>query len=103
MMRTRRFVQPRGEVALRRPDGSTIEIPVVQGILKHLGVQDLARLLADPHVALKYTVEALRIAPWPVLRLFPRAWLLECLPMAGLSDRRARAVAFMLAARDPAA
>jgi len=102
MRRTLRFVQPRGTAVFHRPDGSAVEIPVVQGILKHLGIEDLLRLLTDPDVALKYTLEALRIAPWPVLRHFPRSWLLECLPKARLPEGRARAVEFMLAARGPA-
>jgi len=103
MRRTLRFVQPRGTAVFRRPDGSAVEIPVVQGILKHLGVEDLSRILTDPDVALKYTLEALRIAQWPVLRHFPRSWLLECLPKARLPEGRARAVEFMLSARGPAA
>lgn len=92
----RQFAEPRGKAAFRLPDGTAVEIPVVQGILKHLDVDELARLLEDPDVALKYTLEALRIAPWPVLRHFPRSWLLECLPKACLPDPRARAVEFML-------
>ncbi len=103
MKRARQFVQPRGKAVFPRPDGTTVEIPVVQGILKHLDVDELTRVLTDPQVALKYTLEALRIAPWPVLRLFPRSWLLECLPRARLPEGRARAVEFMLSARDPAA
>jgi hypothetical protein len=47
-------------------------------------------------IALKYTREALRIVAWPVLRHFPRGWLLECLPKAGLTESRARAVRLML-------
>jgi hypothetical protein len=94
----RRWVQPRGVAVFRKPDGRAVELPVVQGILKHLGEDELGRLLANPDVALKYTLEALRIAPWPVLRHFPRGWLLECLPKARLPEGRARAVEFMLAA-----
>jgi hypothetical protein len=90
------WVQPRGTTILRKPDGSTVELPVVPGILKHLDEVELARLLANPDVALKYTLEALRIAPWQVLRHFPRGWLLECLPKANLPEGRARAVEFML-------
>ena len=103
MKMDRQFVQPRGKTVFRGPDGSTVEIPVVQGILKHLDEDELARLLENPDVALKYTLEALRIAPWPVLRHFPRSWLLECLPKARLPEGRARAVEFMLSARGPAA
>lgn len=94
----RQWVQPRGTAVFRQPDGSAVELPVVQGVLKHLGEDELTRLLANPDVALKYTLEALRVAPWPVLRHFPRRWLLECLPKAGLPVGRARAVEFMLSA-----
>ncbi len=93
------FARPRGTAVFRGSDGNPIELPVVQGILKHLDEHELARLLQDRDVALKYTLEALRIAPWPVLRHFPRSWLLECLPRAGLPEGRARAVEFMLGVR----
>ena len=96
MKRTQRFVQPSGMVVCRLPDGEAIEIPVVQGILKHLNPTQLADLLTDPEVALKYTLEALRVAPWPVLSRFPRDWLIACLPQASLREGRARALDFML-------
>ncbi len=78
------------------PDGQTVRIPVYPGILKHLMPAELRRLLKDADVARKYTVEALRIAPWPVLREFPGDWLRLCLPDARLSPRRAHALAFLL-------
>ena len=91
-----RFVKPSGTVVVRMPDGGEIEIPVVQGILKHASPEALAELLKDPRVARKYTLEALRVAPWPVLRLFPREWLKACLPQARLPEGRLKALEFML-------
>ena len=75
-----------------------MQLPVIPGILKHPKIQDLRRMLKDPAVARKYTLEALRVAPWPALRLFPRWWLLQCLDEAQLREGRRRALVFMLAA-----
>ena len=96
MKRTHRWVKPVGTVAVQLPAGEEIEIPVVQGILKHLSPEALFELLKDPQVARKYTLEALRVAPWQVLRHFPREWLKACLPQARLPEGRARALEFML-------
>jgi hypothetical protein len=99
MRRTIRFVQPSGTVVCRLP-GREVELPVVQGILKHLDVEQLSALLEDPAVAVKYTIECLRVAPWPILRLFPRSWLLECLPKARLREGRVRAIEFLLSSSE---
>lgn len=96
MKRTYHWVQPSGTVVVRLPEGEEIELPVVQGILKHASVEELFELLKDPQVARKYTLEALRIAPWPVLKHFPREWLRACLAQATLPEGRTRALKFML-------
>ena len=96
MRASQRFSQPSGTVVVPLPDGREVEIPVVQGILKHASPEALTGLLRDPEVARKYALEALRVAPWPVLRLFPRDWLKECLRHARLPEGRLRALEFML-------
>ncbi len=97
MKRTSRFVQPVGTCPCTLEDGDTIQLPVVPGIFKHAAVETLPDLLRDPIVARKYTIEALRVAPWQVVRAFPRDWLLACLRQADLPDGRRRALEFMLA------
>ena len=52
-------------------DGETIELPVFPGILKHPRIEELPGLLREPATARKYTVEALRVASWPLLEQFP--------------------------------
>lgn len=96
MKRTYYFVQPSGMAVCKLPSGRAVELPVVQGILKHPSSEALSHLLTDPEIARKYTIEALRIAPWQVLRLFPRDWLKECLSQSDLPEGRTRAVEFML-------
>ncbi len=96
MKRTHRYVQPSGSVAVSLPDGQSLEIPVVQGIFKHASADALFDLLKDPEVAAKYTREALRIAPWQVLRHFPREWLKTCLSQAHLPEGRTRALEYLL-------
>ena len=96
MKRTYQFVQQRGTVICQMPGAREVEMPVVQGIFKHATPEMLFELLKDPQVALKITLEALRIASWPVLRLFPRDYLKACLPAAELREGRLRALEFML-------
>jgi len=91
------FVKSTGTVKCAVPGGKTIRIPVFPGVLKHPTLAQLRCLLRDPDVAQKYTVEALRIAPWPVLREFPHEWLKQCMPQAHLDTRRSRALKFLLA------
>ena len=96
MKRTYHFVTPVGRVTCRLRDGTRVLVPVTPGLLKHPEVPELRRLLRDPVVVRKYTVEALRRAPWPVLREFPRAWLLRCMRRAPLTPGRRRALKFLL-------
>ncbi|MCA1596943.1 MAG: hypothetical protein LC772_11040 [Chloroflexi bacterium] len=96
MKRTFRFVQPSGMVTCQVPEFGNVLLPVVQGIFKHASPDALYEVLTDPDAACKYTIEALRVAPWPVLRLFPRPWLRTCLSKASLPERRLRALEFML-------
>jgi hypothetical protein len=96
LKRTSHFVQPRGMVVCQVPGAGEVTLPVVQSIFKHATPEALFELLKDPQVARKYTLEALRVAPWPVLKLFPREWLKTCLHDADLSEGRTRALEFML-------
>jgi hypothetical protein len=97
--RTYRFVRSAGKVTCVLATGQRVEIPVVQGILKHPRIESLRQLLKEPDAALKYTREAIRIAPWQVLREFPRHWLQTAMKGSGIRPGRIRALNFMLAAR----
>ncbi|QTA84771.1 hypothetical protein [Desulfonema magnum] len=77
-------------------DGDKIRVPVVTGIFKHATADMLRELLKKPAVAKKYTVESLRVAPWPVMRKFPRSWLMRHLEEADLRPTRKAAILFML-------
>ena len=96
MKRTYRFAQSIGSATSNLPDGTVLTVPVVPGILKHPTPDALPSILAHPDAVRKYTIEALRHASWPVLRLFPRDWLKECLDAAGLKPRRHQALLFLL-------
>jgi len=96
MKRSYVFVEPMGTVECTVDGGAIVELPVFPGILKHPTTDQLAMLLANPVVARKYTCEALRKAPWPVLRRFPRAWLLACLPHAHMRPSRRQALDLLL-------
>lgn len=96
MKRTFSFATSMGSVSTRLPDGRTVTLPVVHGIMKHPTPTALPTLLVNPDAARKYTVEALRHAAWPVLRLFPPEWLRECLDDARLQGPRRKAVLFLL-------
>jgi len=96
MKRTYRFAGGTGSVTCRLPDGTSVTLPVVPGILKHPTPESLAPLLVQPDVARKYTQEALRHASWPVLELFPKEWLRDCLPDARLQPGRRKALLFLL-------
>jgi hypothetical protein len=95
MKRTVVFAKSAGCVTCATSSG-LVTLPIVPGILKHPTPEALPRLLVNPDVARKYTLEALRKASWPILRLFPRAWLRQCLPEAHLHPRRAAAIEFLL-------
>lgn len=96
MKRTFHFVKSQGAVACTLESGHVVDLPVIPGLLKHPSPAELPELLRQPAVARKYTLGALRGAAWPVLRLFPRAWLLELIPEARLPARRREALLFLL-------
>ena len=96
MKQTCVFVRSMGTITCRLPSGQDVTLPVVPGILKHPSPELLPDLLSNPDVACKYTVEALRKASWPILRLFPKEWLRQCIPDAHLRHGRADALAFLL-------
>ena len=96
MKRALRFVERAPTVDVKLADGTLLSIPVVTGILKHPTQDRLPTLLQKPEVLRKYTCEALRVAVWPVLRLFPRDWLLHNLPHAKVRPGRAAAIRFLL-------
>lgn len=96
MKRSYRFVSNEGAVRCDLGYDQEITLPVFPGILKHPTVDELRQLLTKPAVARKYTILALRKAPWPVLGQFPRAWLESLLPDANLRPERERALRFLL-------
>lgn len=100
MKRTCRFVRAVGSVHCRLASGTEITVPVVQGILKHPTSDSLHVLLKRPAVLRKYTREAIRTAPWCVLRLFPRTWLRNCMPQARIRPGRRKALEFLLGPPD---
>ncbi len=95
MKRTYHFVEPSG-VVVSTIEGQRFEVPVFGGILKHPTPEQLIELLKDSSVVRRYTREALRQAPWCVLRQFPRPLLIEGLPQAGLPVGRRRALELIL-------
>lgn len=96
MRRTCTFARSEGIARCRLPTGETVVLPVVPGILKHPDTDRLRELLARPEIARRYTREALRVAAWPILRMFPADWLRACLPDARLRPGRAAALAYLL-------
>lgn len=96
MKHTYRFAQSIGKVTCRLASGSEIELPVIPGILKHPSPEALRELLRKPDVASKYTRQALCKASWPILKQFPRDWLLMCIEPAKLPEIRKRALLFLL-------
>jgi len=96
MKQTFQFVQNWGTVTCELMPGIHVKVPVIPGILKHPTPDVLPVLLRNPDVVRKYTMEALRMASWPVLRQFPRDWLKECLGHARLRPSRRRALTFLL-------
>jgi hypothetical protein len=93
--RTFPFAAPLGTVSASLA-GVGVEIPVFPGILKHPHPEELFWLLVRPTVLRKYTLEALRVAAWPLLRQFPPAWLLYHLPHASMRPERRRALLHLL-------
>jgi len=94
--RTFRWVKSVGTVQVALGPDHEITLPVFPGILKHPTVDELRDLLLNPAVARKYTVLALRKAPWQVLREFPREWLEACVVEADLRPGRESALRFLL-------
>lgn len=96
MKRSYKFVESVGTVQCTLSPGHEVTLPIFPGILKHPSVDELPELLAKPAVARKYTILALRKAPWQVLREFPRPLLETCLAEANLRTGRAEALRFLL-------
>ncbi len=96
MKQTLVFVKSLGTITCRMQSGVNVTLPIVPGILKHPSTEMLPNLLTRPEVACKYTIEALRKASWPVLRLFPKKWLRQCMPDARLPNGRRAALDFLL-------
>ena len=90
------FTTSMGHVECCLPDGQKLVLPVIAGILKHPSAKTLPTLLSSPDSARKYSVAALQKAAWPVLRQFPRDWLLQCIPIAHLRPGRERALRYLL-------
>ncbi|MDM8522818.1 hypothetical protein QUF80_05540 [Desulfococcaceae bacterium HSG8] len=96
MRKPYRFVEVTEFAECELSDGSKVRLPVVMGIFKHATADMLRELLKKPAVAKKYTIESLRVAPWPVMREFPRSWLMLHLEEADLRPTRKAAILFML-------
>lgn len=94
------FAKSAGSVKFTLPAGNEIEIPIVHGILKHPTGESLRELLRSPGALRKYTFEALRKAPWPILRQFPRSWLKARMKEAHITRDRRRALDFLLSCRN---
>jgi len=65
-----------GSVQCQIAQEDWVTLPVFAGILKHPHSSDLPSLLQKPEVARKYTKLALEKAAWPILREFPKEWLI---------------------------
>ena len=97
MRRRNHFVESLGSLACPLSSGGTVTVPIVPGLLKHPTVPQLRQLLSEPDAVTKYTIAALRHAPWSILRQFDKPWLRSCLSCAGLRSSRARAISFLIA------
>ncbi len=96
MKKSYHFVKVTEFAECRLSSDNIIRLPVVPGIFKHATAEMLHELLQKPAVAKKYTIESLRIAPWPVLREFPYSWLKLHIEEAGLRPMRKKAILFMI-------
>jgi hypothetical protein len=96
MMHEMKFATCLGRIQCKLLDGRVIELPIYLGLLKHPRAGELSILLTNPDVARKYTVEALRRAPWNLLREFPEMWLRECIVTSGVRASRQKALEFLL-------
>lgn len=77
-------------------DGRSVDLPVVQGIFKHLPLEKLRVQLTDPLVLKKYTEEGIRRTTWSVLRAFSPDWIKECFAGMDVPEARRRAILFLL-------
>ena len=102
MKRSYVFVRSVGSVKLEMPDGTEIEIPLFPGILKHPSSSSLPELLNTPAAIRKYTLEAIRKVPWPVLKAFPKSWIESCLQGADIRPGRRQALIYLLSGSSPA-
>lgn len=96
MKRTCHYAQSRGFVSVSLANGERVDLPVIPGILKHPRPDELPELLQDERVARKYTRLAIEKMAWPVLRQFPRDWLIMNLVDASVKPGRMRALTFLL-------
>ncbi len=96
MKRTYKFAEKEGTTQCTLTTGETVSLPIFQGILKHPPAKSLPQLLQKPAVARKYTMLALQKAPWQIIREFPKSWLRACIPDAGLTPSRRKALEFLL-------
>ncbi len=96
MRRTCHYAKSRGVVSVSLASGGVVELPVIPGILKHPRPDELPGLLRDERVARKYTRLAIEKMAWPVVRQFPRAWLIANLKSASVNPGRLRALTFLL-------
>jgi len=97
MKRTTYFAKPEGFVTCPAGRHGAVRLPVVQGILKHPDGRELSVMLLESHaVAEKYTREALKCAAWPILRTFPRSWLLKLLKTTKVRPSRRKALRYLL-------
>jgi hypothetical protein len=96
MKRKIEYVQSRGSVTVSLAGGGSVQIPVIPGILKHPHPQELPELLKDERVARKYTRLAIEKMAWPILRQFPREWIIANLKDATVREGRLRALNFLL-------
>jgi hypothetical protein len=94
--RTCTFVKKTGTATFLSEIHGKVEIPLFPGILKHLSVEELSKVVESQAAVRKYTREVLRTAPWPVVREFPRFWLRVCLEDVPLREGRRRALEFLL-------
>ncbi len=90
------YAKSMGVVHCHLPTGERVDLPSIPGILKHPSPEALPELLSRPEVARKYTLLALSKCAWPILRQFPRQWLVMNLESAPMSEGRRRALRFLL-------
>lgn len=96
MKRRMTYVKSIGTIVCHLPSGESVELPIIPGILKHPPSTQLPRLLESPDTARKYTRLALEKCAWPILRQFPRRWLLQQLDSTPMREQRKKALHFLL-------